>query len=54
MLAPFPRCHHCPVVFEYILQFDKDVDSINDEWLLCKGNYGGISAHTVFGSKIGI
>ena len=19
MLEPFPRCHHCPVVFEYVL-----------------------------------
>ena len=46
VLASFPRCHHCPVVFEYVLQFDKDVTSVNNERLLwCKGNYGKISAH---------
>ena len=22
VLKPFPKCHHCPVVSEYILQFD--------------------------------
>ena len=45
VLAPFIRCHHCPVVFEYVFQFDKDVDSINSEQLLwCKSNYGKISA----------
>ena len=44
VLASFPRCHHCPVVFEYVFQFDNN-DSINSEWLLwCKGNYGTISA----------
>ena len=33
---------------EYVLQVDKDVDSINSEQLLeCKGNYGRISAHTM-------
>ena len=39
VLAPFPRCHHCPVIFQYVFQFDKDVDSINSEQLLwCRGN----------------
>ena len=44
----FPRCHHCPVIFQYVFQFDKDVDSINSEQLLwCKGNYGRISTHII-------
>ena len=29
VLAPFHRCHHCLVVFEYVLQLDKAVDSVN-------------------------
>ena len=46
MHAPFPRCQHCPVGFEYVLQFDTYVDSVISERLLwCKGNYKEISIH---------
>ena len=46
MLEPFPRCHHCPVVLEYVLQFT-DYDSEDEAVEKClwfKGDYAKVSA----------
>ena len=41
VLEPFPRCHHCPVVCEYILQFNITENFLNssERILWSKGNY---------------
>ena len=39
MLEPFPRCHHCPVVFEYVLQFADDYgDEVEEVHVWSKGD----------------
>ena len=35
VLPPFPRCHHCPVVFQYFLQYDNlaaEADTTSRLW----------------------
>ena len=29
VLDPFPKCQHCPIVFEYVLQFDTPGNSFS-------------------------
>ena len=43
-LAPFPRCHHCPVILEYVLQFTDYKDEAVEKYLWSKGDYAKISA----------
>ena len=43
VLEPFPRCHHCPVVFEYDLQFADDDDEVEEKHMWSKGNYARLS-----------
>ena len=44
VLEPFPRCHHCPVVCEYVLQFTGDnEDEVVEKRLWSKGNYAELS-----------
>ena len=46
MLEPFPRCHHCPVVLEYVLQFTDDSENeAVEKCLWCKGDYAKLSAN---------
>ena len=49
MLKPFPRCHHCPVVLEHILQFtdDDNEDETVEKYLWSKAGYAKISASIV-------
>ena len=39
-LEPFPRCHHCPVFLEYVLQFtdDDNEDQAVEMYLWSKGD----------------
>ena len=45
VLEPFPKCHHCPIVFEYVLQFDIPDGSSSKavRILWSKGDYRKIS-----------
>ena len=44
VLEPFPRCHHCPVVCEYVLQFSGgNEDEVVAKRLWSKGDYARIS-----------
>ena len=45
MLEPFPRCHHCPVVFEYVLQFaDDDEYEVEGKCMWSKEDYARLSS----------
>ena len=44
LLPPFPRCHHCPVVFEYFMQLESPEEEnaeLRRMWF--KGNYERVS-----------
>ena len=47
VLEPFPRCYHCPVNFEYILQFAQENlgDSNENNLIWSKENCPQISAN---------
>ena len=50
MLEPFPRCHHCPVVCEYVFQFSGDNENeVLEKHLRNKRDYAKIS-DSFFGS----
>ena len=45
VLEPFPRCHHCPVVLEHVLQStDDNDDEAAEKYLWSKEDYAKISA----------
>ena len=40
VLESFPGCHHCPVVFENVLQFtDDDGDEVEEKRMWSNGDY---------------
>ena len=43
VMEPFPRCHHCPVVCEYMLQFKGDNEEVAKKRLWSKGDYAKLS-----------
>ena len=48
VLEPFPKCHHCPVTFEYVVQFnDEDANEGASHLMWSRGNYARISASII-------
>ena len=48
VFEPFPRCHHCPVVCEYVLQFTGDnKDGVTGKLLWSKGDYAELLASII-------
>ena len=49
VLESVPRCHHCPVIFEYILQFvlEDSGDSTRNHFIRNKGKILTISIYTL-------
>ena len=46
VLEPFLRCHHCHVIFEYVLQLvQESSDSTGNNFIWCKEYYPQISAN---------
>ena len=43
VLEHFPRCHHCPVVLEHVLQFTGDEDNVEEKRMWSKRNYARLS-----------
>ena len=49
VLEPFPRCHHCPVVYQYVLQFsDDNEDEVVVKHLWSKGDYAMLRFQIIF------
>ena len=38
VLESFSRCQHCPVVFEYMLQFTGDGEKVDENYMWSKGD----------------
>ena len=48
VLEPFPECHHYPVTFEYVTQFnDEDANESASHLMWSRGNYTQISASII-------